>query len=371
MNQKLRICIISEYAYSSLNSIGKEIGGAELQMILLAKGLIKRGYDVHLIAFSKSKNSFELIDGIKVHIPYDNKSSGFTHFYPLNLYKLLKLLNKINADIYIQSAGFPIAGITAFLAKLNNKIFIYASSSDHSVSTYLTIKKVKDLELIPYIYGIKNATCVVCQTENQKKLLKSSLSKEGIIIKTFIPIKQCNEFEQVTNEILWAGRVIKGKLPELYLELAKRLPEYKFKMIGAPFINDLDYYNEIKEKALKIKNVDFLGFVPHNEIDKYYNNSDIFISTSNAEGFPNTFLEAWNCGIPIISIHFDPDNLIKKCNLGLYSNNFEELVKNTKKLMVDENLRKELGENGRKYVKNEHGVSKILDDYENLFYNLK
>jgi len=41
------------------------------------------------------------------------------------------------------------------------------------------------------------------------------------------------------------------------------------------------------------------------------------INTSNFEGFPNIFLEAWATGVPVISLNVDPGNVIKKRRLGI------------------------------------------------------
>ena len=40
--------------------------------------------------------------------------------------------------------------------------------------------------------------------------------------------------------------------------------------------------------------------------------SKILINTSSFEGFPNTFVQAWANGVPVISLKVDPDNIIKK-----------------------------------------------------------
>ena len=34
------------------------------------------------------------------------------------------------------------------------------------------------------------------------------------------------------------------------------------------------------------------------------------------EGFPNIFIEAWACGVPVLSLHVDPGGVIKKEGLG-------------------------------------------------------
>ena len=60
----MKICIISEYAYSLGTTKSGTPGGAELQMTLLAKELVKRSYDVSFIVFVNKENIVKVIDGI-------------------------------------------------------------------------------------------------------------------------------------------------------------------------------------------------------------------------------------------------------------------------------------------------------------------
>jgi len=132
-----------------------------------------------------------------------------------------------------------------------------------------------------------------------------------------------------------------------------------------------EYYNKIKKNAEKIKNLDFIGFVPHNEIDKYYRKSSLLINTSSSEGFPNTFLEAWGNFTPVISLGFDPDEIISRYKLGLYLENFDDLVENTRMLQKNNNLRKKIGIQSRKYVEKEHNVDLIVSEYGKFFDSIK
>ena len=50
---------------------------------------------------------------------------------------------------------------------------------------------------------------------------------------------------------------------------------------------------------------------------KLISKSDALISTSEAEGFPNVFIESWYLGKPVISLHVDPSDIIKSNNLGI------------------------------------------------------
>jgi len=370
----MKICILSEYAYS-LYANKDSAGGAELQMTMLAKEFVDRSYDVSLITFGKTKNSAQIIDGVKVYHPFYVYGKGYVYFYPQNLYKLFKILNKIDADIYIQRATTPLTGLVAFFAKLKKKIFVYSVSSNACVSNNLYIKGVNDFKKLIYRFGVKNSDCVICQTNDQKDLLKQTIGKDGVVIKNiYIPPKIKSSKKNTSSlKVLWVGRVINEKRPELFLKLAKNLPDIDFSMItsvGNSSKSAFKYYNDIKEAASKINNFDFKGFVPYKEINRYYAESSLVINTSYVEGFPNTFLEAWGNYTPVITLDFDPDEIICRYKLGLHSKTFEQLIKDTKTLLYNDNLREEMGINSREYVEKEHNLNKILNEYELLIKNL-
>jgi len=371
MKQKIKICILSELAYSLL--AGKGIrGGAELQMTILAKELVKRSYDVSFVTFDKSLNSYEIIEGIKVYNPFDSKDSGYTYLNPKNLYKLLKILKKINADIYIQRGTTPLTGIISFFTKLNKKVFLYSVSSDNIINIDLSLKSLKDLKKIFFRFGVKNCNLVLCQTKYQRDILKQVLHKDGKIIKNFYPFTTIEQKQKDSSvvKILWVGLIRKEKRPDLFLKLAKLFPEHSFWMIGGSSSHNPEYYDEIKESAKMINNLIFIGYVPHDQIHQYYEKSHLLVNTSANEGFPNTFLEAWGNANPVVSLNFDPDEIICKYELGFHSKTFDDLVKDTYQLLINENLRNSMGINAKNYVLREHNVNNIIDEYVRLINNI-
>ena len=368
MSQNIKICILSELAYSLLTGQGMR-GGAELQMTILAKELVRRSYDVSFVAFEKSGSSSEVIDGIKVYNPFNNQNSGYTYLYPQNMFKLFKILKKIDADIYIQRATTPLTGFIGFFTKLNNKVFLYSASSDNDVSINLSLGSLKDLRNLFFRYGVKHCNMVICQTNHQKNLLKQTLGKEGKVIKNFYPCSKIAQKQKDSSivKVLWVGRMRKEKRPDLYLSLAKCFPDFRFLMIGSPSSVHPEYYYEVKESAEKIKNLDFIGFVPYNKMEKYYAESTLLVNTSPNEGFPNTFLEAWGNFLPVVSLDFDPDEIICKNNLGYHSTTFEQMVQDIKTLVENDQLRAEIGANARRYIEDEHNVNKLVKEYEQVF----
>jgi glycosyltransferase involved in cell wall biosynthesis len=372
----MKICILSEYAYHFLadEEKSKYAGGAEMQMATLAKEFVKRKHVVSFITFENLRKVSEKNNGIMIYNPFDNQGKGYTYLFPQNVYKLFKILNKIDADVYIQRATTPLTGILALYTKLRKKIFLYSVSSDEEVSVNMFINGLKDLKKLVFQFGVKNCDCVICQTNKQKNLLKQTINKEGIIIKNIylLPkIKNGNNNSQL--KVLWVGRITKEKRPELFLTLAKKFPNFKFCMIASkhgPSKTSTKYYNKIKKEASKINNLDFHGYVPYNEINKYYLESALLINTSIVEGFPNTFLEAWGNYIPVITLDFDPDEIICEHKLGLHSKTFEQMIDDIKIMLINEKLRKEMGINSRRYVEKEHDVKKIINDYEYLIKSL-
>ena len=158
----------------------------------------------------------------------------------------------------------------------------------------------------------------------------------------------------------------KEKRPELFFDLAKKIPDYKFRMIITSLRSNKDYYKKIKEIAEKLDNLEIIENVPNKEISRYYMESLVFISTSISEGFPNTFLESWGNAIPVVSLGFDPDEIICKYELGFHSKTFNDLVNDTHRLLENEILRQEMGIKAKNYVLREHNVSKIINEYERL-----
>jgi glycosyltransferase involved in cell wall biosynthesis len=372
MPQKKKICILSELAYSLL--IGKGIrGGSELQLTILAKELVKRSYDVSFITFDNSISSKEINEGISVYNIFDYKNSGYSYLNPINLYKIFKILKQINADIIIQGAVTPLTGILAFFSRLNNKSFIYSIESDDDIRIHLSIKSIKDLKNLFFRFGVKNSNIVICQTNYQRNLLKQTIDRDGVVIKNFYPfvINQVNKKDSSMTKILWVGRLRKEKRPDIFLQVAKLFPEHSFWMIGGPSSVNPNYYYEIKENAEKIKNLDFIGFVPHYQMQEYYKKSVFLVNTSANEGFPNTFLEAWGNEIPVISLNFDPDEIICRFKLGFHSSTINDLVKDMGQLLNNENLRKTMASNGKDYVLREHNNTNIINKYEQIFNEIK
>jgi glycosyltransferase involved in cell wall biosynthesis len=376
MEKRTKICFVgrAEYPLLSQKNMGSA-GGAEVQQVLLAKELVKKGFDVSFTVADYGQKAIEVIDGIKIYKTYSHDSPVGIQYYPLKLGSILRALNKADADIYYKMTGGD--GIVSSFCILKKKKVVYCIASDSQVNDTPFQKEVLEYSspLDPLFkllskFGIKTANCVIAQNKYQQEKLKKNFNRGSILIKPlYILSEEKPDKSSIAPIVLWVSSMQKLKRPELFLKLAKAIPSARFQMIGGSG-RSKKFYEQIEEAASKISNLNFIGFVPYHKIDQYFDKKSIFVNTSVFEGFSNTFLQAWGRYAPVVSLNVDPDEIICKYKLGFHSRTVEQMVEDVKLLLDDNMLREEMGMNGRRYVEREHDLGKILTDYEKLFHKL-
>jgi glycosyltransferase involved in cell wall biosynthesis len=90
------------------------------------------------------------------------------------------------------------------------------------------------------------------------------------------------------------------------------------------------------------------------------------LSTSAFEGFPNTFLEAWSHGVPVVST-IDPDRLIANRGLGFTANNLPELIDGLKKILSSQARWCDASKSARRYYAENHAIDVVMPRVEQLF----
>lgn len=368
-NKKLKISFVCQTIYPLLNDIHTKelIGGAELQQLLIGKELLKRGYDISYITMDqrnridKNRTLFKIFFTFKP----DEGISYIRFFYP-RLIKIWKALERADADVYyVRTASFILALVVLF-CQLKNKKVVYCGANDPEFDPKRLKSRISFRDRLMFFWGLKRCNIVVVQNKIQQKLLYKNFKKIGhLVYNSFFDFKK-QERQKKYN--LWVATFKDFKRPELFLEIAKSLPEEKFVMVGRKANykakNNQNLFDYAKNEARKIKNLKFEGTLNLIEVEKLFAKSKLFINTSRHEGFPNTFLQAWSKGIPVVSF-VDPDNLIKEHNLGLVANDVHDMIA---KIRCVHNKEITFSESDIKLIyRKKFAIKKIIDDYEKIF----
>lgn len=345
----------------------KTTGGAEAQLTVIGQSLAEQGYDINFLVGDFEQPDFEKIDQIKTYkVPLRYMGGSNVHIFS-DWIRLLSTLLRINADIHIIKLPRNLLAIIGLFCKFRRKKLIFIGQIDTDVELAFLRKADGLVNYWLYRIGMKQVDCVIAQNEIQKSGFKNTFNREAKVIKNVITLPINSNYKK-ENYILWVGSSLQKKQPEKFIELAKMLPDLSFKMIVSSSSEHQDNY--VQEAASNVNNIEYLGFVPFNEIRQYFGKANLFISTSLREGFPNTFLQSWQYGTPVISLHVDPDGVINQYQLGKISVSIKQMSVDVKELINNSVLCNELSENSKKYVKKFHSRNAIVEQYIDIFESL-
>lgn len=329
---------------------GQRAGGAELQQILLARALARRGWPVSMIVADHGQPDEGAWEGIKTYKAYrPDEGIPLIRFLHPRWTKLRSALQRARADIYYTScAGAQVAQAALFARARGCKlVFRVASDSDCDPRTLL-VRYWRDRKL--YGWGLKRADLVLAQTPAQRQALERNFGVSSVVIgPLFEAAGRRPPLEARDIAALWVGNLRPLKRPGLLLDAAARLPQLGFHMIGGPMPGEEAFFAQVRQRAATLPNVTFHGFVPQHRIGEYFERARVLVSTSQTEGFPNTYLQAWSRGTPVIAF-IDPQQLIAHQGLGIVPRSAPELEAAIAKLAGEADAWQGASERARRYI---------------------
>jgi len=354
------------YPVLAANRSIPSVGGSEVQQSFIAPELARRGYDVSMISMDFGQREGCWVKGVRQLKMYAPKSGvPVLRFVHPRLTSLWSAMGRANADIYyLQNAG-GIMGFIARFAQSHKKLAVFASASDFDFDPDLPfIRLARDKAL--YSYGVRNAHCVVVQNDRQMQLCRQIFKRNSVVVNS------CYGFAGNPGNrdgvILWAGRVHPVKRPELFLDLAQRLPQYKFRLVGGSDAGATDFA-ALCNRARSLGNVEMTGFVPYADVEPYFDGASLLVNTSLGEGFPNTFMQAWSRGIPTVSF-FDPGTRVNGVDVGMVVPDLDAMERALLRLKTDSTYWHEQGSRAADHFRLNYTVERTVDNYERIFQDL-
>lgn len=252
---------------------------------------------------------------------------------------------------------------TRMVAPLFKRIFTYADSVQ-AISTYLA-NFAKNMGYQGEVHVVPNAVDTkffsTRQTPEEIEELKKKLKKHD------------GDVFLITTSRL----VVKNAVDDIIRALSFLPQNVKLLILGVG-------YEEEKlrhlAKSMNLEDrVNFLGYVPHNEMPQYLHVSDIFIRPSLSEGFGNSFVEAMAADIPVIATPvggivdflFDPDMNPEREPTGLFCEvkNPESISNQVRKLLENPAMRRLIVLHAHKMVFDQYDWSHIARDMKEKVFD--
>ena len=367
MSDSPHLCFVSDTLHSYFGSgIESGTGGAERQQYMLANALRDRGYDVSVATLAYGSERRRLIDGIDVwHVIPDVRGMARA---PYKAAATIRGLHAIDADVYYVRGNDFFCMVTSAYASVAGKTFVYAVANDSNVDPE-HLERAGVLRH-PYLWAMRRADRVVAQTAHQQDLLRDEHGIEAVRIPNGCELPPDSEIvpHDEREYVLWVGSMDPDqKKPERFLELARSLPDVCFRMIGPPDNDDPDHYETIATRAREIPNLKFLGFVEPDAIHEHFRGAIALVSTSDYEGFPNVFLEAWRYATPVVSLYHTLDGVLEAADVGIHAGSMVRLEERLGRLVADVEYRARYGWNGREYTSSHYSFEMVVDRYVDVF----
>ncbi len=343
---------------------------------MLAREFQRRGWDVHYVSENDRPDASYELDGIRLHYLPEAPS-----WRDDNRAGVAKVMNDIKPDV-VYNRVFNLYTALALNSAPKDAITIWAAAGQHDGEVTTTLSelwKTKSLKqflvLVPRTIWIRQQARRGAQSAKlqlaQSKEQIERLSKGG-----FRPVLLRNSLQNITDAqtqthegkplVLWVGSVKQWKRPELFFELARRCKDLECEFIMAGELQDVQSEATLSKAERELSNFRHVGFVPPEQIGKLYDKAHVLVSTSRAEGFPNTFTQAWLRGIPVLSLDVDPDGLLSRDGLGAVATDMNRLEHKLRELLADPSVRREIGIRASEFAKKEFDLQANVDRLEKL-----
>jgi len=282
----------------------KWLAGMELATWNIAKHLVRRGHEVHVITTRDAGLTGESQEeGFYVHRLRCPKARFLGPL--LFLIKALLALRKINPNIIHAQSIFP--GLYALIAKkvlgkpylLQNHGMVYVSRPFRNQISKLVLR---------------NADAVLALTEDMKEEMQKICSRDIHVLPNGIDLEK---FESLSKDemrcklqiktderlVIFVGRFRPVKGVE-YLIKSMEIIRQRDQSIRLVLVGEGPEEENLKSltKQLKLEGcVEFVGQISTEKVPQYMAASDVFVLPSLSEGFPLVSLEAMASGLPIVA----------------------------------------------------------------------
>ena len=363
-----------------LNSLAG--GGTERVAATLANFWVLRHWDVTIVTLNPESEDFYRLDPRikRISLNLSGESSGVMDALLQNIRRvaaLRRVIKQVRPTVALSMMSTPNV-LLAFAS--HNLTGVCAVGSEHCYPPHAPLGRIWG-SLCSRMYGRLSAVVALTQECAEWIRTHSSATHVAVIPNAAVwplpnnqprinPEALCRTGRKV---LLAVGRldVVKNYplLIRTFSQLANRHPEWDLVILGE------GPQRSVLESAVRAEGVEGRIFFPGiaGNVGAWYERADLYVMTSQSEGFPNSLAEALGHGLPAVSVDCDtgPRDIIRHGIDGFLVpvNDAALLAQRLGQVMGDAALRSRLADRAGD-ARERFSVEKITEMWEELFTKL-
>lgn len=281
-----------------VRSIG--YGGASKQLALTANAMSDYGHEVAIYSYNYNDIQQSLKKTVK-YIPENNVTKSSIREYLVTPWRIRRQLKEYKPDVVISWRAN--AGCMCILGSFGMPVkTIFSERTDPYMETNSMLK------IATKVCRLSDGG--VFQTTKARDYYGKLASRSVVIpnpVDNRITLPEIVEYSNRPEKIVFVGRFfMKQKRQDIMLdafkEILKEFPDYKLSFYG-----DGDDFDSVKKMAIEKglgSSVIFHGAVTN--VINHIKDAKLLVMTSDYEGIPNTLIEAFMAGVPVVSTDCSP-----------------------------------------------------------------
>ncbi|WP_246023070.1 glycosyltransferase family 4 protein [Halosimplex halophilum] len=360
------------------------LGGGYGEYHLLARELAKQGHEVLYVTSRMSgQPKSEVVDGISIlRVPTIRRHRKSATVFEMFTYisstaiKLPSITSEFEPDVCHIFFGIPTGALIFHPMLRNTPTVLTCLGSDvphHNPDRFNLLYSI----LTPGVTRIWDRhDAVVANSSGLKDEIQDinpdqqvRVINNGIDTEQFHPVY---EGEEGIIRFLYVGRLIELKRIDVAIKLLSKLNDLINKRVTLDIVGEGEQKLELKQFTREEGMSDcvkFHDYIPHDRIHTMYQKCDFYIQLSEAEGMPNTIMEAMACGaIPVVTPVGGTEELLGD-DIGIFVpfGSEDNAVNQLVDMVQDDSTVRDQKEAARERIVNEFGRKKFASKYHSLY----
>jgi 1,2-diacylglycerol 3-alpha-glucosyltransferase len=287
--------------------------------------------------------------------------------FPLNIPAVIQMVRRLKDFDVVYSHHYPLNWVACLAKRFHGTKYVYYYHHLNPPEVYPTTIQRTYERLLLFLtkWSAKKADSAISTSKYSQEALKKQTGLESEVIYDKI---DSNRFHKGLDGsivrqkhgivdcpvILFVGGISPNKCIHLLIEAFKlikqEIPDSILLLVGKTLFSE--YFRQLRETC--DNSVIFVGYVSDEELPYYYAACDAYATASLWEGFNLPLVEAQACGKAVVAFKIGPHpEVVKDGETGFLvpPRDVNALAQATIRLLKNDKLRREMGENASKMVR--------------------